>query len=74
MPELHQRGDLLDLIQKAIDDSDTSHREFRELLAAALERIKSLNTEYDKVCESRAESNRLLKEAEEERDFLASNK
>lgn len=72
MAQLHERSDLLDLIQKALDSGTDQER--KDLLAAALERIKALNGEYDKVCVSRAESNRARKEAEEERDALASRR
>lgn len=48
---LHHRSDLLLLIERALTSGTDQER--KDLLGAALERIKALNVEYDNVCESR---------------------
>lgn len=58
---LHQRGDLLDLIDKAVKaDAPTT-----ELLAAAAQRIRDLNGEYEQIVVSRKDVQRQLDQAAE---------
>lgn len=56
---LHQRSDLLDLIDKAVKTGSPT----TELLAAAAQRIRDLNSEYDQIVASRKEVQRRLDEA-----------
>lgn len=58
---LHQRGDLLDLIDAALKGGTDQER--KDLLAAAAQRIRDLNREYDAICSERGDVQRQLNEA-----------